>query len=226
VAHIVRETRIDAPRERVFDLARHVEAHVETMPDERAEGVTGLLELGDCVTFRQRQFGVPFALTAEVTALDRPRRFVDESVLDCPSDDVVLVDTGLWRNSPDITAELKGVGYPPGEIDRVLLTHYDLDHVGGLDRLVPAFDGPVAVGRADLDMLSGRTQPPWRHHKGLFHRVSRRLRYRTSGWSRSTTGHASAASPPTTRRATSSTTTRRRRQPSWVTSCGATTGST
>ena len=107
--------------------------------------------------------------------LDSNAYLVDESVLDCPSDDVVLVDTGLWRNSPDITAELKGVGYPPGEIDRVLLTHYDPDHVGGLDRLVPAFDGPVAVGRADLDMLSGRTQPPWHHHKGLFHRVSRRL---------------------------------------------------
>ena len=47
MGHVVRETRIAAPRERVFDLARHVEAHVATMPDERAEGATGLLELGD-----------------------------------------------------------------------------------------------------------------------------------------------------------------------------------
>ena len=73
-----RKTRIDAPRERVFDLARHVEAHVATMPDERVSGATGLLERGDVVTFHQRQFGVPFSLTAEVTELDRPRRFADE----------------------------------------------------------------------------------------------------------------------------------------------------
>ncbi|WP_277541474.1 SRPBCC family protein [Haloarcula laminariae] len=77
---IVRETRIAAPRDRVFDLARHVEAHVATMPEERAEGATGLLELGDRVTFKQRQFGVPFELTAEVTDMDRPRRFVDEQL--------------------------------------------------------------------------------------------------------------------------------------------------
>lgn len=75
---IHRETRIDAPRERVFDLARHVEAHVATMPDERASGATGLLELGDEITFRQRQFGIAFSLTAAVTEFDRPRRFADE----------------------------------------------------------------------------------------------------------------------------------------------------
>jgi len=80
MGHIVRATRIAAPRERVFDLARHVEAHVATMPEERASGATGLLELGDRVTFKQRQFGVPFELTAEVTAMDRPRRFADEQV--------------------------------------------------------------------------------------------------------------------------------------------------
>lgn len=78
MGRVHRETHIRAPQERVFDLARHVGAHVATMPDERAESDTDLLGLGDTVTFRQRQFGLPFALTAEVTAFDRPRRFVDE----------------------------------------------------------------------------------------------------------------------------------------------------
>ncbi len=80
MGRIVRETRVGAPRERVFDLARHAEAHVATMPEERLEGATGLLELGDRVTFRQRQFGVPFSLTAGVTEMDRPRRFEDEQL--------------------------------------------------------------------------------------------------------------------------------------------------
>jgi len=80
VARIVCETHVDAPRERVFDLGRHVEAHVATMPDESAEGATGLLTLGDRVTFHPRQFGVPFSLTAEVTEMDRPHRFAGRQI--------------------------------------------------------------------------------------------------------------------------------------------------
>jgi ligand-binding SRPBCC domain-containing protein len=80
MGRVHRRTRIAAPRERVFDLARHVEAHVATMPDEQALAGTGLLELGDRVTFRQRQFGIPFELTTEVVALDRPRSFRNEQI--------------------------------------------------------------------------------------------------------------------------------------------------
>jgi len=76
---------------------------------------------------------------------------------------------------PTIVEELDTAGYGPADIDYVLVTHYDLDHVGGLNRLVPQFDGPVSVGQADLDLLSGQVAPELLHHKGLFHRVSRRL---------------------------------------------------
>ncbi len=100
---------------------------------------------------------------------------VEESAFGGDSDAVTLVDTGLWWNRPTIADELRGVGYEVGDIDRVLLTHYDLDHVGGLNRLVPEFDGPVYIGRADRDLLSGRADPDLLHHKGLFHRASRRL---------------------------------------------------
>ena len=100
---------------------------------------------------------------------------VDESAFGGDSDALTLIDTGLWWNDPTIVEELRAVGHGPADIDRVLLTHYDLDHVGGLNRLVPAFDGPVSVGRADLDLLARRSDPPWLHHKGLFHRASRRL---------------------------------------------------
>lgn len=124
---------------------------------------------------RRLRRGVWFLELGFHPPLDSNAYLVDESTLAGPSDDVILVDAGLWYNSPDITEELKGVGYRPGDIDRVLLTHYDLDHVSGLARLRPGFDGPVTLGRADLDMLSGATDPPWLHHKGLFHRASRRL---------------------------------------------------
>jgi glyoxylase-like metal-dependent hydrolase (beta-lactamase superfamily II) len=97
---------------------------------------------------------------------------VEEALLD--GDGVTLVDTGLHRNWPTLVTELADAGYSPEDVDRVLLTHYDLDHVGGIGRLLPEFDGPVYIGGADHDLLSGEVAPPI-HHKGLFHRVTRRL---------------------------------------------------
>ena len=81
---IVIETWIDAPRERCFDLARSVDAHVASTAQtaERAvAGVTsGVLELGDEVTWEARHLGVRQRLTARITQLERPARFTDEMV--------------------------------------------------------------------------------------------------------------------------------------------------
>jgi glyoxylase-like metal-dependent hydrolase (beta-lactamase superfamily II) len=89
--------------------------------------------------------------------------------------DVTLVDAGLPRNWPTLRGELADAGYDVADLDRVLVTHYDLDHVGGLARLRPEFDGPVYVGRDDLRLVRGEDDPSMRHHKGAFHRVARLL---------------------------------------------------
>lgn len=88
---------------------------------------------------------------------------------------VTLVDAGLWWNRPSIRDELGDAGYSPGDLDRVLITHYDLDHVGGLKRLQPEFGGPVYLGRPDWNVLTHDAHPSVTHHKGLFHRLARRL---------------------------------------------------
>jgi ligand-binding SRPBCC domain-containing protein len=68
----------------LFDLARDVEVHLETMAvsGERAVGgvTSGLLELGDQVTWAARHFGVPWRMTVGIVEYDRPARFVDEQV--------------------------------------------------------------------------------------------------------------------------------------------------
>ncbi len=78
------ETPICAPRERCFDLARSVDAHLASTADtdERAVGgvTQGLLELGDHVTWEAKHMGVRQRLTARVTRLERPTLFVDEMV--------------------------------------------------------------------------------------------------------------------------------------------------
>ncbi|MGO4186261.1 SRPBCC family protein [Pseudarthrobacter sp. TAF60_1] len=72
------------PRERLFDLARSVDGHVESQKGagERAVGgvTSGLIGAGQEVTWRARHFGVPLRMTSRVTALDFPNSFTDEQV--------------------------------------------------------------------------------------------------------------------------------------------------
>ena len=74
-------TVIRAPRARVFDLARSIDAHQDTTgsTEERAvAGITyGLIGMDDEVTWEARHFGVRQRLTVRVTAFDRPNHFRD-----------------------------------------------------------------------------------------------------------------------------------------------------
>ncbi|NVO32542.1 SRPBCC family protein [Hymenobacter lapidiphilus] len=75
-------THINAPPERCFRLALSVDLHTistRQTGETIVAGVrSGVLQLGDSVTFRARHFGVWQTLTSQVTALDAPRYFCDE----------------------------------------------------------------------------------------------------------------------------------------------------
>ncbi len=77
-------TRTQHPAEELFDLSLSIDAHLASMAgsDEQAVAGTtsGLIDLGETVTWRARHFGVWFTMTAKVVELDRPRRFVDRQV--------------------------------------------------------------------------------------------------------------------------------------------------
>jgi ligand-binding SRPBCC domain-containing protein len=74
-------TVISAPRERVFDLARSIDAHQDSAlgTKERAvAGVTsGLIGLDEEVTWKARHFGLTQTLTVRVTEFIRPAHFQD-----------------------------------------------------------------------------------------------------------------------------------------------------
>ena len=67
-----------------FDLARNVDIHTQTTSKtkERAvDGVTkGLLQRGDTVTWEAIHFGIKQRLTAKVTLMEPPHKFVDVMV--------------------------------------------------------------------------------------------------------------------------------------------------
>jgi len=75
------QTWIDAPAERCFDAARDLDLHVRSMAHtgERAVAgrTSGLIELGEEVTWRARHFGIAQHFTSRITAFDRPRFFQD-----------------------------------------------------------------------------------------------------------------------------------------------------
>jgi ligand-binding SRPBCC domain-containing protein len=76
-------TTIQAPIERCFDLARSVEVHLagNVHWGEQAiasAGVTsGLIGLGQQVTWRAKHFGIWQTLTSKITKMDRPVYFQD-----------------------------------------------------------------------------------------------------------------------------------------------------
>jgi ligand-binding SRPBCC domain-containing protein len=77
-------TEICAPIERVFDLSRSIDLHRASMTEREETAVagvtTGMIGLGEEVTWRARHFGIYQRLTSRITAFDRPSFFRDSMV--------------------------------------------------------------------------------------------------------------------------------------------------
>ncbi|WP_409299264.1 SRPBCC family protein [Peribacillus sp. SCS-26] len=75
---------IKAPIQVCFDLSRSIDIHMESTAytNERAvKGRTsGLIELGETVTWEATHFGIRQQLTSIITEFDPPNSFVDEMV--------------------------------------------------------------------------------------------------------------------------------------------------
>jgi ligand-binding SRPBCC domain-containing protein len=84
VALIELETFIAAPPERCFDLSLSVELHLDSTATTRERAIagktSGVLALGDWVTWKAWHFGLPLQLSVQITQHDRPRSFRDEMI--------------------------------------------------------------------------------------------------------------------------------------------------
>jgi glyoxylase-like metal-dependent hydrolase (beta-lactamase superfamily II) len=119
-----------------------------------------------------------------MTALPARITHVDCRTRDKPN--VFLVDDGEWTlvdagwpgDEETVREGLAAAGIGPADVDRVLLTHYDADHVGTLARLTPDLDAPIYLHEADAPFVAGDRKPPWtaRSILGPIHRlIYRRL---------------------------------------------------
>lgn len=87
--------------------------------------------------------------------------------------ELTLVDAGWPGDAETVREGIRDAGFTLGDVDRVLLTHYDADHVGSLGRLTPALDAPIYVHRIDAPYVAGDRLPPWtaRHGIETLHRL-------------------------------------------------------
>lgn len=56
-------------------------------------------------------------------------------------DTVVLVDAGLPNSLPAIKNAMKEAGVPFGSLDKIIVTHQDIDHIGGIKDILDELDG-------------------------------------------------------------------------------------
>ena len=78
------ETILPAAPERCFDAARDLDLHVSSMAKTGEKAVagrtSGLIEMGEEVTWEARHFGVKQRFTSKITAFERPVYFQDSMV--------------------------------------------------------------------------------------------------------------------------------------------------
>ena len=77
-------TLINAPLDVCFDLARDIDLHIKSTEgtNEKAVGgvTSGLIGMGEEVTWEATHFGIRQRMTSRITAFDRPHRFRDSQV--------------------------------------------------------------------------------------------------------------------------------------------------
>ncbi|MEH6536022.1 MAG: SRPBCC family protein [Psychroserpens sp.] len=78
------KTRINADLQTCFDLSRNIDFHKASLEHSNEKAIagktSGLIELGEWVTWEAKHFGFTQQLTSKITQFDSPNYFVDEMV--------------------------------------------------------------------------------------------------------------------------------------------------
>jgi ligand-binding SRPBCC domain-containing protein len=78
------KTYINTDIKTCFDLARNIDFHQESLKHSNEKAIagktSGLIELGESVTWEAKHFGTTQRLTSKITAFNSPNYFVDEMV--------------------------------------------------------------------------------------------------------------------------------------------------
>lgn len=77
-------TKINAPIQTVFNLARNIDVHQQSTAQSNEKAIagrtSGLIKHGETVTFRGKHFGFYLNHQSQITAMEKPAYFVDEMI--------------------------------------------------------------------------------------------------------------------------------------------------
>jgi len=125
------DTYIEAPIERVFDLARSIDLHKLSTTGTNEEAIAGrtqgLIEINETVTWRAKHFGIYQNLTVQVTQMDRPNLFADRMISGAFSTmehDHFFEREGLGTKMTDILQFTSPFGFIGELVNRLFLKKY------------------------------------------------------------------------------------------------------
>lgn len=75
-------------------------------------------------------------------------------------DEITLIDAGGPGSGPKILQALKELGREPSDITRILITHYHIDHVGGLPEIQKFIDARTGVHLAEAPHVASHDPLP------------------------------------------------------------------
>ena len=124
-------TVVRASPERCFDASRDLDLHLQSMSHtgERAVAgrTSGLIELGEQVTWEGRHFGIRQRFTSAITAFNRPRHFQDSMVRGAFRSfvhDHYFEPCDEGTRMTDVLAFRSPFGVLGAIVDRVIMTAY------------------------------------------------------------------------------------------------------
>lgn len=80
--------------------------------------------------------------------------------IDDPENGIIVIDTGFPATIQKILAAVQAVGRQPADVRHILITHADMDHIGGLGRLADATGAQVYTGIETKRYIEKRIAPP------------------------------------------------------------------
>jgi glyoxylase-like metal-dependent hydrolase (beta-lactamase superfamily II) len=80
----------------------------------------------------------------EALELTNPRMMIYPTLI-WDNDMVILADTGMPGQFQDIRAAMDEAGVPFSKLSKIILTHQDLDHIGGLPEILRESDHKIEV---------------------------------------------------------------------------------
>ena len=70
---------------------------------------------------------------------------------------MLVIDTGMPGNGSKIINYIKGLGKNPSDINYVILTHADIDHIGSAAEMKKMTGAKLAIHASDAPILSGKS---------------------------------------------------------------------